>query len=490
MASAVKISGLTALTTPADDDLFEIVDDSEVTPSDKNKRLTWKNLRLGLATKSAIDTDHTAWNIATTYDSANIPIYVSYQSRLYSLVLVSGTDTGTTPGTDDGVWWALDASDIMYPPATDAETTTGTATNRYLTPANLASQAFLTTSVNIFNTDGTLTGNRVVTLSAYNLDINLDSTGSFAIQDGGTDMFKINADTSFGIGLNTSIISNTNTPIGNSITITAAKTNVSIFGYNSSATASNATVIGALATVTGGGAGGTVIGYNSTATTGVSIGSGVSSSTGVAIGLNSSAGAGTSVGNGATNAQSGTTSVGAASVSVLNGTAVGASADAGQDGTSVGASTRGERDGISIGYGASTASNGCVLIGANSSGSASGASVLQFYTGASFNQNLTNTLTNSLAIGGNSDTPTVLVTGGTASTGTFGRVGIGTGYTAPATSALLELSSTTGSLLLTRMTTTERNALTAVNGMMIYNTTTTAFNFYENGAWVTGSGLI
>lgn len=35
------------------------------------------------------------------------------------------------------------------------------------------------------------------------------------------------------------------------------------------------------------------------------------------------------------------------------------------------------------------------------------------------------------------------------------------------------------------MTTTERNALTAENGMIIYNTTTNQFNFYENGSWVT-----
>ena len=64
-----------------------------------------------------------------------------------------------------------------------------------------------------------------------------------------------------------------------------------------------------------------------------------------------------------------------------------------------------------------------------------------------------------------------------------GNVGIGT--TAPATSAKLEISSTTGALLLSRMTTTQRDALTAVNGMVIYNSTTNAFNFYENGAWVT-----
>lgn len=64
-----------------------------------------------------------------------------------------------------------------------------------------------------------------------------------------------------------------------------------------------------------------------------------------------------------------------------------------------------------------------------------------------------------------------------------GNVSMGTA--SPATSAKLELSSTTGALLLTRMTTAQRDALTAVNGMVIYNSTTTAFNFYENGAWVT-----
>lgn len=35
------------------------------------------------------------------------------------------------------------------------------------------------------------------------------------------------------------------------------------------------------------------------------------------------------------------------------------------------------------------------------------------------------------------------------------------------------------------MTTAERDAMTAENGMIIYNTTTAVFNFYEAGAWVT-----
>ena len=61
---------------------------------------------------------------------------------------------------------------------------------------------------------------------------------------------------------------------------------------------------------------------------------------------------------------------------------------------------------------------------------------------------------------------------------------VGIGATTPATSAKLELSSTTGALLLTRMTTVQRDALTAVNGMVLYNTNNNRLEAYENGAWV------
>lgn len=59
---------------------------------------------------------------------------------------------------------------------------------------------------------------------------------------------------------------------------------------------------------------------------------------------------------------------------------------------------------------------------------------------------------------------------------------VGIGGT-PVTSALLTLTSTTGALLLTRMTTTQRNALTATNGMVIYNTTTGQVEAYTGGSW-------
>lgn len=66
-----------------------------------------------------------------------------------------------------------------------------------------------------------------------------------------------------------------------------------------------------------------------------------------------------------------------------------------------------------------------------------------------------------------------------------GRVGIGT--TTPA--GALDVSSTTGGFIVPRMTTAQIAALTPVNGMIVYDTTLNAFYFYENDAWVTGSGL-
>ena len=48
----------------------------------------------------------------------------------------------------------------------------------------------------------------------------------------------------------------------------------------------------------------------------------------------------------------------------------------------------------------------------------------------------------------------------------------------------LEVQSTTKAFLLPRMTAAERGALTAVNGMMVYDTTNNAVYAYENSSWV------
>lgn len=51
-------------------------------------------------------------------------------------------------------------------------------------------------------------------------------------------------------------------------------------------------------------------------------------------------------------------------------------------------------------------------------------------------------------------------------------------------SVALEIKSTTKAFMNARMTTSERNALTAVNGMQIYNTTDDKLQVYAAGAWV------
>lgn len=85
--------------------------------------------------------------------------------------------------------------------------------------------------------------------------------------------------------------------------------------------------------------------------------------------------------------------------------------------------------------------------------------------------------------------PTATVVFRTSGDSFFNGGNVGIGNATPPASNLLDLVSTTAALVVSRMTTTERNALTAVNGMIIYNTTTNAFNFREAAAWVSGSGL-
>lgn len=63
-----------------------------------------------------------------------------------------------------------------------------------------------------------------------------------------------------------------------------------------------------------------------------------------------------------------------------------------------------------------------------------------------------------------------------------GNVGIGTAT--PNASAKLDITSTTGAVLFPRMNTTQRGALTPVDGMVIYNTTDSKLQVRAGGAWI------
>jgi hypothetical protein len=61
---------------------------------------------------------------------------------------------------------------------------------------------------------------------------------------------------------------------------------------------------------------------------------------------------------------------------------------------------------------------------------------------------------------------------------------VGIGIATPAASALLDLTSTTKGLLIPRMTTSESNAIPSpANGLLTFNTDSSLFSVYKNGAW-------
>lgn len=63
----------------------------------------------------------------------------------------------------------------------------------------------------------------------------------------------------------------------------------------------------------------------------------------------------------------------------------------------------------------------------------------------------------------------------------LGHIGFGG---APATSGALDVQSTDGALIVPRMTTAQKNALTAADGMIVYDTTLASFYKRQAGAWV------
>lgn len=79
---------------------------------------------------------------------------------------------------------------------------------------------------------------------------------------------------------------------------------------------------------------------------------------------------------------------------------------------------------------------------------------------------------------------TLDVRGSGGTLGVRGKALFGADGSAAATPAQLEVKSTSGGILFPRMTTTQRNAITATDGLVIYNTTVGKLQVYAAGAWV------
>ena len=89
------------------------------------------------------------------------------------------------------------------------------------------------------------------------------------------------------------------------------------------------------------------------------------------------------------------------------------------------------------------------------------------------------------------DISSVLTTGNDASGNSILNTGqIGLGTLTPASSAAIDMNTTTGALLLPRLTTVQRDALTPQEGMMIYNTSELKFQGYSYGSVIDQQHLI
>lgn len=66
---------------------------------------------------------------------------------------------------------------------------------------------------------------------------------------------------------------------------------------------------------------------------------------------------------------------------------------------------------------------------------------------------------------------------------TTSNAGAGGATALSVTAGAVDLAMTDSALIIPRLTTTQKNALTAVNGMIVYDSTLNKFQGYENGAW-------
>lgn len=337
-----------------------------------------------------------------------------------------------------------------------------------------ADRTFTISSTNIYNTDGSLTGARTLTLNSNPLTI------------AGTSSTRFHANGNVGIGT----------------TIDA--------GYKLDVVGSDARINEITVGRGGGsGAGNTAIGKNALLSN--LIGTSNTAVGNNALGLNQGTG-NTAVGNGAlldnvtgvANTAVGVTAL--SSNTANNNTAVGGYAlylnTTGGQNTAIGtnaseANTTGINN-VAIGYialGSNTTTSQNVAVGHSSlrNNIAGSNTALGFGAGYNGGTNANTTGTNNIFIGTNAigvsatdSNRTWIGNASTATTWLGGNVLIGT--TSSAASAILQADSTTKGFLPPRMTTTEKNAIASpASGLVVYDSTLNVLNFYNGSSWTSGS---
>ena len=141
-------------------------------------------------------------------------------------------------------------------------------------------------------------------------------------------------------------------------------------------------------------------------------------------------------------------------------------------GTRAGNAVSSGSDNVAIGWESGNLNTGGTNVllgqGAGKSGTGSGNVVIGNSAG-----NGMGAIANALIIENSSDITTPLIRGN-FNTGSTGDIEISGG---------LKVTTVTDALTVPRLTTTEKNALTPVNGMLLYDVTLNKFQGYENGAW-------
>jgi hypothetical protein len=401
-------------------------------------------------------------NFATGTAGTDFGISSATSTHTFNLPTASAANRGALSSAD----WTTFNSKV---PSTRTLTINGT------TQDLSADRTFTISSTNIYNTDGSLTGARTLTLNSNPLTI--VGTSSTRFHANGNVGIGTTIDAGYKLDVVGSDARINEITVGRGGGSGAGNTAIGKNALQSNLIGTNNTAVGNNALILNQGTGNTAVGNgalldNVTGVANTAVGvTALSSNTannntavgGYALYLNTTGGQNTAIGTNAS--ESNTTGI--------NNVAIGYIALASNTTTS---------QNVAVGH-SSLRNN---IAGSNTA--------LGFGAGYNGGTNANTTGTNNIFIGTNAigvsatdSNRTWIGNASTATTWLGGNVLIGT--TSSAASAILQADSTTKGFLPPRMTTTEKNAIASpASGLVVYDSTLNALNFYNGTTWSSGGG--